>query len=548
MCRLLLQAGYDGSEEMMNKFKEALALMKNGGPDNTTIIERDGILFGHNRLSIIDLSDEANQPFETEKCIVLFNGEIYNHKVARVLNKLDCKTDSDTEVIAKMYEKSGMDFVKYLYGEYAIVIYDKEEKIIHYTIDPSGVKPLYDNIRGSEDRYLIISSEQKAIKYLTECPIDRGSIGGFLNYGFTRNTLHSHVCRIRPGEIAEGNIHHTYASSMRTFSPAIPHVTEVTPKMIYNVVENAVNARMLSDVPIACALSGGIDSAIVAYCMQKNSPTRIKTYTVGFKGLDNEFDEARETAKFLGTDHYEIEIDPKEIIENIDDILETMEEPVDRGSLIPTYFLAKNVKEKVILVGEGADEIFAGYKRHQADEEVSPMLTYSKYYQCFSPDEVKSEYDRSPDDMDEMDNLLTFDLKHEIPFFHCQRLDKCFMRFGIESRVPYLDQLVISTALDATMDQKKGPEKKILRQAFEGKLPDSIIYRKKRPLKLPFEYMIEMEEVKANIHNYDNPWIKKETIMAIYESLPESRNRGRKLWSIYLINKWHAKQNRSNSN
>ncbi len=545
MCRILCQTGYDGSPEMYDRFKEALALMKNGGPDNTTIIERDGILFGHNRLAIIDLSPDGNQPFETDQCIVLFNGEIYNYEKARILNRLNCKTEGDTEVIALMYEKVGMELVNYLYGEYAIVIYDKRKKKIYQVTDPGGIKPLYFSMRDN----LIISSEQKAIKHLRpDQEIFDGNLDSFLQFGYFDETPWKEIGRTQKGRITffcaeSSNFLDEYFA--RDIPPPRGHTVEPSPDLIRHLVENAVKDRMRSDVPIACALSGGIDSAIVAYCMQKNSEKRIKTYTIGFKGLSNEFDEAKETAKFLGTDHYEIEIDPKEILENIDDILETMEEPVDRGSLIPTYFLAKSIKEKVVLVGEGSDEIFGGYKRHQAYMKQEPgdhidFYEFTKdFYNVFDPHELIRSDDHQYEIIDE--NPMRYDLAHEIPYFHNQRIDRCFMRFGIEARVPYLDQLFVTVALDSPFITKCNPEKKILRQAFEGKLPDSILYREKKPLKLPFEYMIEMEEVKKNILEYPNPWIKPEAIKAIYESPPDSRNRGRKLWAIYLINKWYEK-------
>lgn len=548
MCRILLQTGYDGSSEMYKRFEEALALMKHGGPDNRTIIERDGILFGHNRLSIIDLSDEANQPFETEKCIVLFNGEIYNYEKARILNRLDCNTESDTEVIAKMYEKVGMDFVKYLYGEYSIVIYDKNTKSINWVTDPSGVKPLYVNGGGNQDP-VILASEQKALRHLDPAlsdDIDEDSLSEFLQFGYTSESLYQEIGRCQKGKCEysfKGNNYSTVEWHQDVPPPRGQVAEQASPNLIRHLVENAVKDRMRSDVPIACALSGGIDSAIVAYCMQKNTDKRIKTYTLGFKGLDNEFDEAKETAAFIGSDHYEIEIDPKYILKDIDDILDTMEEPIDRGSLIPTYFLAKNVKEKVILVGEGADEIFGGYKRHQKFMTESYQGDYEflkEYYEVFNQDESREDH-HYRSDFGGL-NPMQFDLKNEIPYFHNARLDKCFMRFGIESRVPYLDQLLTQVALGVPFSEKVNPEKKILRQAFAGKIPDQILYRKKRPLKLPFEYMIEIEEVKENILGYDNPWIKKESIRAIYDSPADSRNRGRKLWAVFLINKWYERE------
>jgi asparagine synthase (glutamine-hydrolysing) len=556
MCRLLVQCGYDGSKEQYKDFVHALSLMKNGGPDNTTIIERDGILFGHNRLSIIDLSDAANQPFETEKYILLFNGEIYNYQEARVLYRLNCKTDSDTEVIVRMIERFGISALKSLYGEYAIVLYDKDAKEFHFATDPSGIKPLYRSCLTSTIGNTIIASEEKAVKYLLDkkgfTGEDQVEISSFLKFGFFPTSSRENIDRVRKGYVFKKKMTDLSVPVELELAPYFSiKPAEVKDNLLRQTIEKSVKERMRSDVPIACALSGGIDSAVIAYLMSKHSDRRIKTYTIGFKGLDNEFDEAQEMARFIGSDHYEIEIDPKEIIENLDDILETMEGPIDRGSLIPTYFLAKNVKEKVILTGEGSDEIFGGYKRHQEifrDRNLDLDQIYEKFYECFKEDEVYPQFretNRNTPEFPLNKDLLRMDLKYEIPMFHCQRLDRCFMRFGIECRVPFLDQLLIDTALAIPKEEKMEPEKKCLREAFRGKIPDRILDRKKKPLKLPFEYMIEMEEVKKNILEYDNPWIKKEAIEEIYNSPPESRNRGRKLWTVYLINRWYEKQRRS---
>lgn len=540
MCRFLVQTEYDGSEEQLSKFKEALLLMKNGGPDHTGILIYDGILFGHNRLSIIDLSDEANQPFETERSILVFNGEIYNYKDLKSKFDLQCNTDSDTEVIIKIYEKFGLTGLSYLEGEYSYVLYDKNDKTFIRSTDPSGVKPLY--CTGEFDRKCIYSSQPDAIlSLLNDFPyssLDIIRMNHFLHFGTFSDTPFPMIYRIKGGKI--------YESNRETLGPIVDseyYPIDPSPITLRNNIENIIKSRMQSDVPIACALSGGMDSAIIAYVMSKNSKEPIKTYTIGVDGLDNEFEEARQTAEWLGTDHHEIHLTMDEIIDNIDEIITTMGDPSDRGSLIPTYFLAKNVKEKVILSGEGADEIFGGYKRYQkalTDE----FDVYTECYEVFNHDEIKDQYRSNFREGINPQQMMTFDQHNELPHYHCQRLDRCFMRFGIECRVPFLHGSLVKSMAKISIKDHISPPKRILKNAFHGVIPDYILYRKKKPFKLPYEYLLEREEVKQNILETDNQFIKKESIIDIYNSSPESRNRSRKLWTIYLLNKWTALQKR----
>lgn len=549
MCRFLVS-----TDPNVLDFEKRLSLMKNGGPDNTSVTRIGDISMGHNRLAIVDLDDRSNQPMTIDTYTIVFNGEIYNHKELKLKYNLQCKTDSDTEVILRLYIKEGPRGLNNILGEFAFVIYDKQSDELVWYRDPLGIKPLYHKNLNYSTGNLELSSEIRSISDGKE--ISGNGIRDIFKYGFTDETdetMYQGIFNSVPGRLYRYNVstkeYTSFEVQARPRGYPMSKTDEGMENQIYDSLEAAVKKRLMSDVPIACTLSGGIDSAIVAYFAQKHSKYRLKTYTIGFKGYDNEFEQARRVAKYLGTDHHEIEIDHDEILKNIDEIIDVMESPADKGSTIPTFFLARAMKdEKVVLVGEGADEIFGGYKRHQ---EFHPNMSKQQYLvdymQIFSSEDDLYAARNLLTDIDPFNGVFIYDLEGELLSYHNMRIDKMFMHFGIEARPPFLDCDVVYFALNIPLHKKVNPSKKVLREAFKGKLPDWIIYQPKKPLKLPIDDLVEMQEVKdvvlseVNIQGDDIPSIG--LLKEIYEQPRDTRNRSRKLWITYLFKKWYAKNN-----
>lgn len=576
MCRFLVSTN---PEIDLGSFKEGLARMKNGGPDATGYYTDGNIMMGHNRLSIVDL-DGGNQPMEIDGCVIVFNGEIYNHKDLKIKHSLKCDTESDTEVILRLYlsskEASGpirtRDIFSELIGEFSFVIYDRNSNVLMWMRDPMGVKPLYLDSQAftASSPCIVLSSEIKGIT--RSKAVSNLSIKSLLGYGFTGetdSTMYRNIQACLPGRLYILNL--VTSSYDALFGNTLPYKDLTRKKSslrsggsfhpesnIKDVIEMAVKRRLMADVPIACTLSGGIDSAIIAYFAQKHSKIKLNTYTIGFKGYDNEFEQARRVAKYIGTNHHEIEIDPKEILENIDEIIETIECPADKGSTIPTFFLARAMKnEKVVLVGDGADEIFAGYNRYQEFKEGMGRYEYLlKYMQVFSgPDEVAMAQ-RSTHQIYDSNDILIDDLEGELASYHNMRIDKMFMHFGTEARPPFLDVDVVTNAMLIPLRDKVNPTKKCLRDAFRGILPDWIVDQPKKPLKLsPIDDLLKLPEVKEVIlddnitrdieSNMQNQRITDILISTnleeIYNEPDDSRNKSRKLWLVYLFKKWYAK-------
>lgn len=536
MCRLLIKTKI-GKEEKL--FETALAAMKRGGPDASHVLIENDIAFGHNRLSIIDTRSMADQPMMIDGNIILFNGEIYNHKALRERYNLPVITESDTEVILMLYNKLGDRAFDLLDGEFAIVIYDAEDQTIRVARDRLGIKQLYYSDWGDE---LIISSEIKGIlPFIGDPTMDNDGFDQWLTYGYPIDsaTMFSGVFKVMPNTLMEFDLDGNLLKSGDLGEPT--YLEDKTPKEnnLAQLIARCVGKRMMSDVPISCTLSGGIDSSIVAYVMSKMSKDPIKTYTFGFDDCDNEFEQARKVAQFIGSDHTEIHTTLPKILEKIDEILETIEEPVDRGSLVPTFCLASNIKEKVTLIGEGADELFAGYARHKWIHN-NPNKTFDEYFDTKLRAFPTEEEPVLLGDWDDKNSALEFDLTTEIPNFHTIRIDKCLMHYGVEARVPFLDPEIVMEAAKISFSQKQGPEKKCLREAFRDILPDWIIDQPKSPLKLPFDRIVKLPAVEKLIREESEHFDNK-LIDAFYANMEKDSHAARNLWNIFLFKKWEKK-------
>lgn len=575
MCRILLRSGYKNfSVVEKEKFKEALSLMKNGGPDHQASVSHKAngyeVLLGHNRLSIIDTSEASNQPMVSRngKIRILFNGEIYNYKELIKRYDLRPRTSGDTEVVLLMYERFGIESLLDLDGEFAIVIVDDIGGIIHAARDPMGIKHLYYWFNGGD---LFISSEIKAISQQVGTFLNVSALQDLMYYGYVAHpegTMFDGILKIQPGVCLsfhpDGGITNKYEYFRLRYSGLSLKTgahSETLAKELKQEVVKAVKKRMMSDVPISCTLSGGIDSSIIASIMAQNS-SKVKTYTLAIEGFPDELKKAKRFSKHIGSDHREIVISADKIFKEIDNIVYALDEPMDKGSVIPTYFLGRNIGTKVTLIGEGADELFGGYDRY-----IKWYGDVSKGKRVLGYRYMRDSLAIFPDSGTTLDLLgmasqngtidlhhgysntaLYIDLISEIPNYHNPRIDKLMMNGSVEARVPYLDPSVVGLALEIPFDYKMNPEKAILRKAFEEDLPPWVLNRRKNALKIPYDSLVQRREVKDVIFgkNFDDIQLEqivpKESVLRIYDQGPEKiRNGGRALWLIYLYIKWYER-------
>jgi asparagine synthase (glutamine-hydrolysing) len=426
-----------------DKCERMLARVQHRGPDDTGVLVRDGAWLGHQRLAIVDVTG-GHQPLADveETAWIVGNGEIYNHeRLTAGLPEGVLQSKSDTEAALHTVMRDGPAAVRNLNGMFAIAMATADGGGL-VARDPMGVKPLY---WISDERTALFASELRAFD-----EDDRPRVAAF-----------------PPGCLW------TPAAGLVRFADAVP--VEVRPARraqheawdnvvldeVREAVIAAVRRRMMSDVGVGVFLSGGLDSALVAAIAAREAHARgevLPTFAVGTPGSADLVAAAR-VAEHIGSDHHEVVVTAEEIGEALDEAVEVIEhfDPALVRSSVPNLLLAREAskKVKVVLTGEGADELFAGYEHMHTDEFADP-------------DALHGELVRS---IEQLHGL------------NLQRCDRTTMFYGLEAREPFLDTALVRCALNLPPEWKQRtggrPEKALLREAFTGWVPDDLLWRGK---------------------------------------------------------------------
>ncbi|MEI6858487.1 MAG: asparagine synthase B [Shewanella sp.] len=432
---------------------EMSKLMRHRGPDWAGIYSCDKAVLAHERLAIVDIDNGAQPLFSTDGNIILaVNGEIYNHKElkAELGDKYTYQTNSDCEVILPLYQEYGVDFLDKLNGIFAFVLYDKTKDLYLIGRDHMGIIPLYTGLDTEGNFY--IASEMKALMPVCKT-VDVFKPGHYL-------------CN-KTSDTEDGYVQY-YQREWRDFAAVQDNPASIDE--IREALEAAVKRQLMSDVPYGVLLSGGLDSSVISAITQTFAKHRIEddgesnawwpqlhSFAVGLEGAPDLI-AARKVANAIGTIHHEIIFTFQDGIDAIKDViyhLETYDVTTIRAAT-PMYLMARKIKAmgiKMVLSGEGADELFGGYLYfHKAPNA-----------QAFHEELVRK-----------LDKLFMFD---------CLRANKSMAAWGLEARVPFLDKEFIDVAMrinpEAKMSKNGRIEKHILRQAFEHKLPKEVTWRQK---------------------------------------------------------------------
>ena len=429
MCGILFYAGENESHSSLLK---RLQMTEDRGPDNSRHVIKNKFFFGFNRLRVNGINTKSDQPMELKNVILICNGEIYNYKQLIKTYNLDYETSSDCEVIIHLYKLFGIEeTLIQLDGVFAFVLYDIEKDKMFAARDQIGIRPLF---IGRNKDSVYISSEMKSID---------------MNYEIKQfppatycDVLTNRYCKyIMPNwPVWKQNINDIHTTLRR-------------------LLRSAVEKRLLSDRPIACLLSGGLDSTLVtALVKEKLSNQTLDTYAIGLKGsVDLQF--AKLAALNLKTNHTSIEVSEREFLDAIRNtiyVIESYDTTTVRAS-VGNYLISKYIKENskntVIFCGDVADEIFGSYRG----------------------------FLKAP-------NSESFQIENElllinIHYFDVLRSDRSISGAGLEARVPFADKELVSYVMrldpELKMFNKNKMEKKILRDAFKGVIPDDLLYRRK---------------------------------------------------------------------
>ena len=352
-------------------------------------------LLGHRRLSIIDLSEAANQPMQSacKRYLIVFNGEVYNfqeiRKEIQQYSEVDFSTSSDTEVLVEAFALWGKAFVYKLNGMFTIAIYDTQDQILWLFRDRLGIKPLYYYM---DDDMFAFSSELKSLGLLKKekgpFHLNKEALNQYLRLGYIPepNSIYKEVKKFEAAHLGAvtsyGFSKECYWNIDKKVNKSVYSDEKQAKKKLKDLIESSVNYRMISDVPFGTFLSGGIDSSTVTAVAQSISEKPVNTFSIGFKEAEfNEAKHAAKIAKHLKTNHHEFMVSYNEAIEHFDQIVQTYDEPFADSSSIPTMLVSRLAKKHVTmaLTGDGGDEQFMGYGFYTWAKRLNnPLLDFAK--------------------------------------------------------------------------------------------------------------------------------------------------------------------------
>jgi asparagine synthase (glutamine-hydrolysing) len=611
MCGIAGIVRMDGGAVAYRDLSRMCAVMNHRGPDSEGIFLGDGAGLGMRRLSIIDLQT-GGQPVRNEDGTVwvVFNGEIYNYReLRRDLERRGhrFRTAGDTECLVHLYEEHDTRCVEHLRGMFAFAVWDDGRKRLFLARDRLGVKPLYYAEVGGA---LVFASELKALLQLPAVAreIDWAAASHLLTFLTTplSSSIIRGVRKLQPGyalTASPGREARVAPYWDVRFEPDSSRSEADFTEELRDLLEESVRLRMVSDVPVGAFLSGGIDSSAVVATMARLLPGPVKTFSIGFK--DSAFDErahARCVAQAFGTEHHELVVE-EDALSVVEDIVWHLDEPFGDSSAIPTYFVSKMASQhvKVVLSGDGGDEVFAGYEKYAVEgrrratrflpapgrwalgvlarclpegaygrgflrnlslagpgryldastlfrrQELRRLLSAEAFAQMEGHDPWCEETRiLARDGSHWLSALQYLDLKTYLPLDILTKVDRMSMAHSLEAREPLLDHRLVEFAakLPPEMLLRNGTGKSLFRRAMRGILPDEIIDRPKQGFAVPLERWF-----RGNLGSFVRDLLLSRTTRqrgifdaARVERLIERHERGRNLdlhlWTLVSFELW----------
>ncbi|HQY51100.1 MAG TPA: asparagine synthase (glutamine-hydrolyzing) [Ignavibacteria bacterium] len=566
MCGIAGKSQWKGvSEDTIAAVSRMCNSIKHRGPDNQGVKSLGNIVLGHRRLSIIDLSANANQPMSSkdERFNIVYNGEIYNFMEIKndlIQHGYSFKTNSDTEVIIYAYDKFGSDCFSMFNGMFSLAIWDSKLNELILARDRFGKKPLY--YYFDKNKNISFASELKAFKedktFSPELSYEALNCYLAIGYILAPLTIYKNIFKLEAAHYMKISDSGNKISKLRywdysdSFRIKNKDSDEDTCSKILYLLEESVKRRMISDVPVGAFLSGGIDSTSIVALMKKFHKGELHTFSVGFNQKSyNELPDADRAAEFIGTRHHGIICDIKNELDFLNNAVDVFDEPFADNSLIPMIEVSKLASDfvTVVLSGDGADEIFAGYITYKADKYYnfakpipdsikrfiiglnsnsknknklnwqykqkqflngalhSPEKAHYLWRQFFSPEErieiLGKEYkdlvyDTDPyntfkkyydigKELDTLDRNLYVDGMTWLTDDILVKVDRTTMHSSIEARSPYLDPELVEYVSSIPSNKKmKGMQLKyILKKALKDVIPEFVINKKKSGFNSP---------------------------------------------------------------
>lgn len=600
------------SAELIKKMAETIS---HRGPDEEGIYVKGNVGLAHKRLSIIDLAS-GHQPMinEDKSAGIVFNGEIYNHELIKMdLLQQGHKyiTRSDTETILHAYEEYGPKCLNKLRGMFAFAIYDNRKQLLFLARDRVGKKPLYYFYDGN---IFIFASEIKALikSGLIPKQVNKSMIDFYLSIGYVpgKETLFEGIKKLEPGQylVLDDKFNITIEEYWDIINIKTNYISyDNACKLLKEKLLESVKIRLMSEVPLGVFLSGGLDSSAIVALMSQIQSDPIKTFSVGYKNepKSNELGYAKIISNRFKTEHYEFYLSSDDLFSSIDTFLQFTEEPIVESAGIALYKLAKMAKSKatVMLSGEGADEILAGYPIYEKMRKMEKIYALMKIIppvliNLFKNDKFSEKalkyidwmsvpfkkrfrslaYDLSPtikemmytqEYIENLDNtfdayfeslyqkitgsylrkMLYIDTKTWLAEDILLKADRMTMAASVELRAPFLDHELMEFAFSMPDNYKlqSGQGKFILKDIMKDLLPNEIIFRQKKGFPVPLNSWFKgdlhnrAKDLLTNKKAFDRGYFNKKYIYGLFERIKHGEDLGRRIFSLVNLELWHQK-------
>lgn len=464
---------------MLQTLQTNFAKISHRGPDNSKFMVREGRCIGFHRLAINGLSSAGDQPFHLLNCELICNGEIYNHAQLVQTHGLQCVSGSDCEVIVHLYRMFNGDMtatLKELDGVFSLVLIDRITNEVHIARDPFGVRSLYIGTSSDYECDISVASEMKALQHCSH--VEQFPGGCCMTVSRVQNKFDTTLRPYYPHLCLDETLDTPYVYAFGTcLDDADNAVMEST---VRNLFESAVCKRLMSERPVGCLLSGGLDSSITTALVVKRMSRAqqvVDTYAVGLEGsVDLKW--ARRVAEHLGTRHHEVCLTEQQFLDAIDDTIYQIESydtttvRASVGNYLVSKYIYDNTDNVVIFCGDMSDEIFGSYRG----------FTKAPSDHAFGGENVR--------------------MVRDVRYFDLLRSDKSISGAGLEARVPFADKTFLEFIMSLPPWMKRfgegadyAVEKHLLRRAFEGLLPDDVLWRRK-------------EAFSDGVSGHDRTWVQ----------------------------------------
>lgn len=594
------------------QLEAAVHTVHHRGPDASNVKINANIGLGHARLSVIDLSAGANQPMtdSSKRYTLVFNGEVYNYEALRqeLPDDVNYSTSSDTEVLLQYLIHFGLSKISHINGFFSFLFYDNQEKKMLFARDRFGIKPLF--LYEDANQFIFCSELSSVFQFNIEKSLHPKALDLLfqLTYIPAPLTVLNHAVQILPGQcgiIQNGEINvEAYYELALTKQSKVSYSDAV--EEVKLLVEKAVKKRLVSDVPLGCFLSGGLDSSIVSLVAAQNK-VGLKTFSIGFDiPYFDESEFAKEMAESIRSDHHQIQLTQKDFSNRFTAFLNLNHQPFADSSAFAVYMLSETTKEHVTvcLSGDGADELFGGYRKHEAEYKIRNISSFKSVFVKVASKITKSlpqgrhskwlELNRKIQKVNKGLRLsanerywewLTFisakektllfknTSAHTLPQFKVDedlnqvfindqlfvlpndmltKVDRMSMAHGLEVRTPFLDHELVEfvNSLPSDFKVNKHGRKQILVDAFKDQLPERIYKREKKGFEIPiFDWLKDELAIVFNSKIFSESYILQQGLFdyGYVKKLRrefESANFGERIyvvWTLVIFQNWWNK-------